>query len=146
MKVIFTKDVGGVGVRGAIKDVSDGYAQNFLIARGLAEQATPEKLAAHEASMKKEMEARDEDAKARETVVKELNGFTVQISARATEKGGLFKSIGGKDILKALKTAGKEISEEAIALEKPIKEVGEHKVNIASGSARSQITVAVVAA
>ena len=47
MKVIFTKDVGGVGVRGTVKDVSDGYAQNFLIARGLAEQATTEKLAAH---------------------------------------------------------------------------------------------------
>ena len=47
MKVIFLKDVGGVGQRGSIKEVSDGYAMNFLIAQGLAVQATPEKVAAH---------------------------------------------------------------------------------------------------
>ncbi|RJQ35094.1 50S ribosomal protein L9 [Candidatus Parcubacteria bacterium] len=146
MKVIFLKDVGGVGVRGAVKDVSDGYAQNFLIARGLAEQATPEKLAAHEASMKKEMEARDEDTKAREATIKELNGFTLSIQARATEKGGLFKAIGPKDIARALSDAGKHVPEDAIALEKPIKTVGEHAIEIASGSARSRITAAVAAA
>ena len=48
MKVIFLKDVGGVGQRGTIKDISDGYAQNFLIPNGLAEQATAEKKTANQ--------------------------------------------------------------------------------------------------
>jgi hypothetical protein len=52
MKVLFKKDVGGVGQRGTIKDVSDGYALNFLIPQGLAEQATPEKIATHQKNQK----------------------------------------------------------------------------------------------
>ena len=57
MKVIFLKDVAKVGQHGTMKDVSDGYALNFLIPRGLAIQATPDKVAAHLAAQKREGEA-----------------------------------------------------------------------------------------
>ena len=53
MKIIFLKDVKGVGQRDALKDVSDGYALNFLIPQGLAVQATPDKIAAHEVQKQK---------------------------------------------------------------------------------------------
>ena len=48
MQIILLQDVGGVGKRHEVKDVADGYALNFLIPRGAAEQATPERLASHE--------------------------------------------------------------------------------------------------
>ena len=58
MKVIFLKDVAKVGQHGKMKDVADGYALNFLIPRGLAIQATPDKVAAHLTEQKREGEAR----------------------------------------------------------------------------------------
>lgn len=146
MKVIFLKDVGGVGQRGGVKEVSDGYAQNFLIPNGSAEQATPEKVKALEAALKKQAVEKEEEAAAREKIVQGLNGTRIEIAARATEKGGLFKAIGAKDIARALANVGSNISEDSIHLSKPLKEVGEYEVDVASGNARAQLTIVVKAA
>ncbi len=143
MKVLFLKDVGGVGKAGTIKNVSDGYGMNFLIARGLAVQATPEKIAAHEAQAKREGEAKEREQVALKTLVQNLEGTRLEISARATEKGGLFKSITAVDIKKAL---GKNIPDDAIQLGKPIKEIGEHPIKIASAGAEAKVTLVVKAA
>src|SRR3989344_6415282 len=136
MKVILLKDVAKVGQHGTIKEVADGYALNFLIARGLAVQATPEKVAAHEAAQKREGVAREEMNKALTATIQSLEGARVEIKARATEKGGLFKSITAADIKKAM---GKDIPEDAIQLEKTIKEVGEYSIKISAAGAESTI-------
>ena len=142
MKVLFLKDVGGVGQAGTIKNVSDGYAFNFLIARGLAVQATPEKIAAHDAQVKREGEAHAAaEAELRKTI-QSLEGSRIEMQVRATEKGGLFKSITVADIQKSL---GKKIHDGAIQLAKPIKEIGEHQIKIASADAKATITLVVKA-
>lgn len=143
MKVIFVKDVGGVGQRDTVKEVSDGYALNFLIAQGLAEQATKEKIAALEKRTKSREEEKNKEAAAREKIITALDGARVELSVRATEKGGLFKSVGAKEIVQALRKEGKEIDEQLIILPKPIKEVGEHTIEIAAGNTHGHLTVVV---
>lgn len=146
MKVIFLKDVAKVGQHGTMKDVSDGYALNFLIPRGLAIQATPDKVAAHLAAQKREGEARERQNKAISEAVHSLKGIRIEISAKATEKGGLFKSITAADIAKAIHEQRKvSIPLETITLAKPIKETGEHTIKIAFGEVKVEMTLAVTA-
>ena len=146
MKVIFLKDVAKVGQHGTMKEVSDGYALNFLIPRKLAVQATPDKVAAHLATQKREGEAKELHNKMITEAVHALKGARVEIRAKATEKGGLFKSVTAADILKAIQEQkGVTIPHDAIALEKPIKETGEHKLKIAFGEAKVEMTLAIVA-
>ncbi len=146
MKVIFLKDVAKVGQHGTMKDVSDGYALNFLIPRGLAVQATPDKVAAHLAAQKREGEAREQQNKMTSEAVHSLKGIRIEISAKATEKGGLFKSITAADIVKAIHEQRKvSIPVETITLTKPIKETGEHNIKIAFGEVKAAITLAIIA-
>ena len=146
MKVIFLKDVAKVGQHGTMKEVADGYALNFLIPRGLAIQATPDKVAAHLATQKREGEAREQQNKAISEAVHSLKGIRIEIAAKATEKGGLFKSITAADIVKAIHEQRKvSIPLETIALAKPIKETGEHAIKIAFGEVKVEITLAVIA-
>lgn len=129
-----------------MKDVSDGYALNFLIPRGLAVQATPDKVAAHLAAQKREGEAKAAHDKVMSEAVVSLKGARIEISAKATEKGGLFKSITAADVAKAVHDQRKvSIPAEIIALVKPIKETGEHGIKIAFGEVKVEITLAVVA-
>ncbi|HEV3245509.1 MAG TPA: 50S ribosomal protein L9 [Candidatus Paceibacterota bacterium] len=144
MKIILIKDVGGVGRHGEVKDVSDGYALNHLIPRGLAEQATPEKIKAHEAAVQKEGETRAKEQEALVGNIQSLEGARIEIAARATEKGGLFKSLGATDILKGILEQKKvDVPVEAISLEKPIKEVGDHELELKIAGAKARLTVAV---
>ena len=144
MKVILLKDVAKVGQHGTVQEVADGYALNFLIARGLAVQATVEKVAAHAATQKKEEEARAKAGAERMKAIRSVEGTRVEVKVRATEKGGLFKSILAADIVLAIaKERGVQIPTESIVLPKPIKEVGEQTIEIRSGDARSEIVLVV---
>jgi large subunit ribosomal protein L9 len=147
MKVILLKDIRSVGQRGEVKNVSDGYARNFLFPQKLAEPATEEKIKqladnkqAHEAEIHKEEEA----LVAR---ILALKGKKVVLSSRATEKGGLFKSIAAKDIARAIKAEhGVDIPEDAISFPEPIKTVGEHTALLSSKTQKVELTVGVVEA
>jgi len=144
MKVILLKDIGGIGRHGEIKDLADGYVFNKLIPAGLVQQATPDKVAAHAAQMKKDSEARAKEQQALIASIQSLEGAHIEVSARATEKGGLFKSIGVADIQKAIREQKHiEIPTEAIALEKPIKEVGEHAIELKTPDAKARLVFAV---
>lgn len=140
MKILLIKDVAKVGQHGTIKDVADGYALNFLIARGLAVQATPEKIAAHEAAQKREGEAQAKANAVLISAVQSLEGARVETKVRATEKGGLFKSITAADIARLLNV---NIPENAIQLEKPIKEVGEHTIKVTALGGKATVTLVV---
>lgn len=144
MKIILLKDIGGLGRRGEVKDVADGYGLNKLIPNGLAEQATPEKIRAHAAGVQKESEAREREQQARTAQVQSLENGRVEISARATDKGGLFKSLGAADIQKAIREQKHiELPLEAIQLEKPVKEVGEHRFDIKTPGANAGLILSV---
>lgn len=147
MKVIMLQDVGGVGQRGKVVEVSDGYALNLLIPQGKAIQATPEKEAeakkriAAESAHKQEEEAKLIDA------IKSLEHAEVKISARATEKGGLFKAITATDLAQAILDQKKlHVPHMCIQLAKPLKETGEHIIEVKKEKVSSKMRVVISAA
>ncbi|HEY5383058.1 MAG TPA: 50S ribosomal protein L9 [Candidatus Paceibacterota bacterium] len=146
MKVIFLKDVKRVGQHGEIKNVADGYAANFLFPQKLAEPATDEKVAQFEkqkAARAAELAILEEQ---QDKKVASLRGKKVTISARATEKGGLFKTITTKDIAKAiLGEHSLEIGEDMLHIADPIKTVGEHKVTLQSKNQKAELGVIIKA-
>ena|SRR3989344_479812 len=147
MKVIFLKDVGGVGSVGEVKDVADGYAQNFLISRGLAEQATPEKLVSHEKHQTELAAQRQNEETKLKEVIEGLRGARIELTVRATEKGGLFKTIGSAEIAQALKMQ-KDVAlpAEAVKPVEPVKTTGDHIIKISAAGAESEIMLKIVPA
>lgn len=147
MKVLFLKDVRGIARAHEVKNVSDGYANNFLFKNKLAEPATEDKIkalaaeaAAHEAEL----------AKQEEEITKKvlsLRGKKVILKARATEKGGLFKAITGKDIMRAIKDEHDIVlPEDAFTFPEHIKTIGEHIVLASSRTQKAELTVGIVEA
>ena len=135
MKVIFNTDVRGQGKKGEMKEVSDGYARNYLMPRGLASPATADavnalklKEKAKAAQMAKEKAAAEENAK-------RLSGVVVQISARAGQGGRLFGAVTSQEIAEALREQhGIEIEKNRIVQPEPIKQFGSYEVKAKLGS------------
>ena len=146
MKVILTKDVGGVGRVGEVKDIADGYVMNFLTPRGLAEQATPEKVASHAKKQAELTAKKEKDEEKLKTVVQSLMGARIELKLRATEKGGLFKTVGPKEVAQALKEQkDTTLSVEAIHPLEPIKTIGDHVIKISAAGAESELMIKVTA-
>lgn len=146
MKVILLKDVRGVGQHGEVKNVADGYAINKLLPGKLAEPATAEKIKEIEAQAQARSAERQKEEEQLDAKVAGLNGKTISIPARATEKGGLFKSITEVDIAKAIRAAHSlELPESTIVLPEHIKTLGEHQVNLRSKNNKAALTLSVVA-
>ena len=103
MKVIFNVDVRGQGKKGELKDVSDGYARNYLLPRGLAAEATADNINAMKLKEKaKAAQLAREKAQALENA-KKLEGVQVIIRARAGGAGKLFGAVTSQEIIDALK-------------------------------------------
>src|SRR5690349_17832202 len=123
MKVIMLKDVRGVGQRGAIIEVKDGYALNFLIPQGTAEQATAERIASHAKEQARASETKEKTEAQMRVKISALEGKVLHLRARATEKGGLFKTLTSEDVIRAIaEQYGFALSDKAIEME-PIKTV-----------------------
>ena len=146
MKVILLKHVPKTGNKYDIINVADGFALNSLFPRGLAERATPVAIKRVE-TLKAGEEA---ERTVRESLLlknlKELNDVKVVISGKANDKGHFFAGIHKDEIIKALKEQ-KQIDMDAshIILDKPLKEIGEHKVDVAVQDKVSHFTVELVA-
>lgn len=131
MRVIFLKDVSRVGKRHAIKEVNDGYAMNFLFPRKLAESATPKAVAELELRKKEIMIEKEVQEDLLIKNLEEIKGKTLNLSAKADEKGHLFSGIHSKELVEEMKRQHHaDISVKFIILEKPIKEVGEFEIPI----------------
>lgn len=127
MKVIFLQDVKGKGKKGEIKDVAVGYAQNFLLKKGLATEATPQALSElqgkNKAKAKEEAENLEEAKQLKERI--EAEGFEVEIKSKAGEDGRLFGSIPSKQIAENLEKQHKiKVDKRKLDLEQPIKALG----------------------
>lgn len=127
MKVIFMQDVKGRGKRGQVKDVPDGYAQNYLIKRGLAKEANKgnlNTLKRVEANEKAEYEAQ----KAAAAEIKkqlEADGTVVELKSKAGSDSRLFGSISSKKIIEGLdKQYGIKLDKHKLELREPIKVLG----------------------
>ncbi len=147
MKVILLKDVRGVGVRNEIKEVADGYAINALFPSRAAESATPEKIKqieAQKATYQAELQKQEEQLVHK---LQMLRGKTVSLTAKATEKGGLFKAIVAKDIAKAiLGQHSLQVPETAIVVSEHIKTTGAHTVQLVHKDLTFPLVVEVSAA
>ncbi len=130
MKVLLVKDVKGQGKAGDIISCSDGYARNYLLARGLAVPA--EGKALNEAVQKKESEKyqlqkrKDQAAKDKE----KLDTATVRVKVKAGESGKIFGSVTSKEIAQSLADMGYTVDKKDIVLKDPIKQVGRQMVEI----------------
>ena len=131
MKVIFLDNVRNVAKKYDIKDVSDGYARNFLFPGKLAETATPEAIKKLE-SMKAAHDKEDKEARAQlEAVAQKINTTKIQFELKADKSGAVFGSVNKETLLKAMrehKLIGPERID--IDLKYPIKELGEFIVPI----------------
>ena len=134
MKVIFNEDGRGQGKRGEMKEVSDGYARNYLLPRKLASEATPDMLNAFKLKEKaKKAQMAREKAQAEENA-KRLEGVVVKISARAGQGGRLFGAITSQEISDALREQhGIEIEKNKIVQSEPIKSFGNFEVKAKLG-------------
>lgn len=125
MKVIFLKDVKGKGKKGDVKNVSDGYARNYLLKNNLAEEATPGNLKALQAKKKKDEELELKEKEEAEKLREKLTSLTVEIKAKAGDGGRLFGSITSKQIAEALdKQHGIKIDKRKMELSQPIRSLG----------------------
>ena len=131
MKIVLREDVEQLGRKGDICDVADGYARNFLVPRGLAMAATRGTVA-QAASMRRSRTARDtREREGAQALAARLAGARVEVAARAGEGGRLFGSVTNADVAEALLArTGVEIDRRRIALDEPIKELGETEVPI----------------
>lgn len=130
MKVILLQDVKGQGKKGEVKEVNEGYARNFLIKKGLAEEATSTKL--NELNQKKSSEAfhKQEEIKAMTALAAELKGKKFALSVKVGQTGKTFGSVTAQDISDSLKVAGYDVDKKKIVIPSPIKQVGEFEVDI----------------
>jgi large subunit ribosomal protein L9 len=125
MKVIFLKDVKGKGKKGEIKNVADGYANNFLFKQGLAIEATPANIKALEAQKRKEQRQAEEELVKAKQLKEKLEQITVELSAKAGEGGRLFGSITSKQIAEALQSQHQiKIDKRKIELDDAIRSLG----------------------
>jgi large subunit ribosomal protein L9 len=144
MKVILQKDVAKLGRKFDIKDVSSGYAQNLLIPKGLAIIATPDAIKRMEMERAKaEGEKRvEKDLLAKN--IKDLDGISINIIGKANDKGHLFAGIHKEAIVEELlKQTQLQIDPESISMTQPIKEIGEHTVEVKAGDKKASFKVVV---
>ncbi|REK53490.1 MAG: 50S ribosomal protein L9 [Thermobacillus sp.] len=130
MKVIFLQDVKGQGKKGEVKDVSEGYARNFLIPRGLAKEASQGNLKTLEVQKQSEARRKQQEKEEAESLGKKLDAMTVVIRAKAGEGGRLFGAITSKQVSEALAKEGIEVDKRKIELDEPIRTLGVTKVPI----------------
>lgn len=130
MEVIFIKDLRGQGKKGDIKNVSDGYAKNYLIKNGYAVLKTKEELVRLEkANANKLAEDKANKEKAKELKNK-LDEVTIEFKVKTGEYDKVFGSISVKQIKEELNKLGYKIDKNQIMLEVPISVLGFHKVEV----------------
>ena len=147
MKVILTRDVKGLGRSGEIKDVAQGYAENFLVKNRMAIIATPRALQEHEVAKKRRADEREaHEAIIRETLAS-IDGKRVEMDEKANEQGHLFAKVHGHEVAKAIEAKlGPAIDIDWVKLKEPISSTGDFPVVVSAAGTSATVTVAVTAA
>src|SRR5271163_3620078 len=128
MEVILREDVEKLGSRGEVVKVASGYARNFLLPKRLAVAATESNKKIVEQERQGHLRKEAKVAADATELGKMMGNVTVTISQKAGENDQLFGSVTSKDIAEALEKQGYAIERRKIALEEPIKTLGEFKV------------------
>lgn len=144
MRVIFLQDVPRVAKKYDIKEISDGYAVNFLLPRKLAAPATAKAVAEVEMRKKEIAIEREVQEDLLMKNLEEIKDKTIIIKVKADEKGHLFSKIHTKEIVEEMKRQHHaDIAPEFIFLEKPIKEIGEFEIPISIKNKKSSFKLIV---
>jgi large subunit ribosomal protein L9 len=130
MRVILLKDVDKLGKQFEIKDVADGYANNFLLPQGLAKQATKNAVIWAKTQLEISAKKTEAELKVVQQQASGIDGQEITIQVKVGDKDQLFESINDQKICDKLKEAGFEIEKKQIALQEPIKQLGEFPVKI----------------
>ena len=146
MQVILLRDVSGVGQKGAVKNVADGYALNHLIPNKMAQLATPQALKDLEKRAASDKAHREQQETEWAAIFEKMKMFHLMLRANASAQGHLYKKIAGEDIQKLLREQGIDVPIESIQPKMAIKQTGAWPVEIKLGDKSATITVEVIAA
>ncbi|WP_208587202.1 50S ribosomal protein L9 [Gracilibacillus suaedae] len=125
MKVIFTQDVKGKGKKGEVKNVSDGYARNYLLKNNLAIEANQANMKALKAKKNKEKQLEQQEVEEAQQLKERLANLEVKVTAKSGEGGRLFGSITSKQIAETLKKDHQiKMDKRKIELDQPIRSLG----------------------
>jgi len=130
MKVIFLQDVKGQGKKGEIKEVSEGYARNFLLPKGVVQIATEGAKKTLNQQVASAQKKKDNEKKEAQELAARLSELTLVIKAKAGEGGRLFGAITSKQISEALEQQKISVDKRKIELEDPIRTLGVTKVTV----------------
>ncbi len=128
MKVVLLKDVKGTGKKGDIKEVSDGFARNFLLRQGMAKEANKSAIAENE--FKKNANAYHKEVERQEALAlaKKIEGQVINLEIKCGDNGKTFGSITAKEIAEALSAQGFNLDKRKIELKEPLKTIGSYTI------------------
>jgi large subunit ribosomal protein L9 len=136
MKVLLLADVAKVGRKGEVKNVPDGYARNFIIARGLGKVATDGVLVNASREGKAEAERKNKAATLSDEALAKAVSEPLVIAASTSADGSLFAGMKAADLVKALTAKGIALTVDLIDLSKPLKKTGTYEVPVSSLSGK----------
>jgi len=130
MKVILIDEIRGLGTRGDVVNVKDGYARNYLLPKNLAREATPGNLKSIEQERKKWSLLAQKEKEVAAQAAESVKGTKVVVQKRVGENGQLFGSVTSNEIADALNAKGLNVDKRRIELAHPIKSLGTHDVEV----------------
>jgi large subunit ribosomal protein L9 len=130
MKVILTEEIRGLGTRGEVVTVKDGYARNYLLPKNLAREASTGNLKQIEHERRKWSLLAQQEKDAAQKAADKVKGVKITIEKRVGEHGHLFGSVTANEIADGLMAKGIEVDKRRIELEQPIKNLGLHDVDV----------------
>ena len=131
MKVILLEDVKALGKKGAIVNVSDGYARNMILPKKLGVEATPKNLNDLKLQKANAEKVAQENLEAAQAFAKDLETKEIILTLKVGEAGRTFGSVSSKEISEAAKEQlGLDIDKKKLVLPEPIKTFGTHEVPI----------------
>ena len=131
MKVILTAEVGGLGTKGDVVDVSAGYGRNYLLPKNLAIKASDGALKQADDLKRAKVEAEQRELDVAQATRNQLSGTRIVIAAQAGDEGQLFGSIGVTEIIEAVaKISGVSLDRSTVTLPTPVKNIGLHEASV----------------
>ena len=144
MKVVFVESVSGVAEVGDVKEVANGHAKNYLLPKGFAVPATKEELKRVESRKRAEAKRREEQIAESQGIAGTIEGVSLVFAKKVTSKGNIYGSVSNVAIQQELKSLGHNVDKSMIKLEEPLRQLGEHEVEIELGRdaiARIKVTI-----
>jgi large subunit ribosomal protein L9 len=130
MKVILRSDITNVGRQGEIKDVSAGFARNYLVPQNLAMEATPQNMKIWERERVKLEKQREEIIDKAKEVASKMEATEFGIKVKVGDNGKVFGSVTTSNISKLFEEQGFEVSKRDILLSDSLKELGNYEISV----------------